>query len=155
MDQKFSDIVGYFEQLAARHCDIAAFCRFEVDELLEKTVNIPGFPALVLEGFDFDYGSSQPDNVLKERNGAFCLVDVCDGFDSSKRMEVLERNERIAEEILMKMVEDKRKRHPLLSSFEIASAKGGHYLNPAFRYAICRVSFSFKTKVREGLDVWK
>lgn len=155
MEQRCNELVRYFEDLAERHEEIVSFCRYELDELLDKTANISGFPALVLEGFDFDYGSSQPDNVLKERNGAFCVLDVCDGFDAEKRMQVLEHNERIAEDILLKMINDKRERHPLLAAFEISSAKGGHFLNPAFRYALCRVSFSFKTKVKENRAVWK
>lgn len=155
MEQRFSDLVNYFEGLAMQHRDIKSFCRYELDELLDKTVNISGFPAFVLEGFDFDYAGSRPDDVIKERTGAFCIVDLCDGFDAEKRMQILERNERIADEILLRMVADKRNRHPLLSAFEIASAKGGHYLNPAFRYALCRVSFSFKTKIKEDLSVWK
>lgn len=155
MQQSYNQIGDYFGELASRHKGIQTYCRYELDELLDMSISIPGFPALVLEGFDFDYGGSMTDNVLKNRNGAFCLVDKCDVTDARKRTDVLERLEIIGEQILMKMVDDKRKGNPLLTSFDIGSAEGVHFVNPAMGYVFCRINFSFKTKIAEDLSVWQ
>lgn len=155
MQQSYNQIGDYFGGLAIRHKGIQTYCRYELDELLDMSISIPGFPALVLEGFDFDYGGSVADNVLKNRNGAFCLVDKCDVTDARKRTDVLERLEIIGEQILMKMTDDKRKGNPLLTSFDIGSAEGVHFVNPAMGYVFCRINFSFKTKITEDLSVWQ
>lgn len=155
MQQRYSAIGDYFEKLATSHSGIKEFCRYELDELLDRTANISGFPALVLEGFDFDYAGSSPDNVVKSRNGAFCLVGKCDVANARERTETMERLEMIGEQILMKMVADKRNRNPLLTTFEIASAEGVHYANPMLGYVMCRISFSFRTKITEDLTVWQ
>ncbi|MEG0796414.1 MAG: hypothetical protein RR397_07945 [Odoribacter sp.] len=155
MDQKYTDIGNYFESLSQLHPGIKTFCRYELDELLDKDVSISDYPALILEGFDFNFSGSGADNILKSRNGAFCIVDVCDIFDPVKRTESLERAEIIAEQILLKMVKDKRDRVPLLTSFDISSAEGMHFVNPALGYIFCRISFSFKTKIKEDTAVWQ
>ena len=73
MQQNYTDIADYFEQLADKHKQIKTFCRYELDELLSKTASIKAFPCLVVEGFDFDFAGSSPDNILKNRHGAFQL----------------------------------------------------------------------------------
>lgn len=155
MQQKYNDIADYFSQLATKHKGIKTFCRYELDELLDRTASIEGFPSLVLEGFDFDYSGSTADNVLKNRNGAFCMVTTCDTLNARERTDSLEKMETIAEQILIKMVTDKKQRHPLLTGFEIASAEGVHFVNPALGYVLCRISFSFKTKTTEDLNLWQ
>ncbi len=155
MQQKYNDIADYFGSLSKKHKGIKTFCRYELDELLDRTVSIEGFPALVLEGFDFDYSGSVPDNVLKNRNGAFCIVGTCDTTNARQRTDKLEQLEIIAEQILIKMVTDKKNHHPLLTGFEIASAEGIHFVNPMLGYVFCRISFSFKTKITEDLTVWQ
>lgn len=155
MEQKYNDIGDYFALLAGKHKDVKVFCRYELDELLYQTVSIEAFPALVLEGFDFNYAGSQTDNVLKSRNGAFCVVAACDVADARLRTEMFEKLEIIGEQVLMKMVDDKRNRNPLLTGFEIASAEGGHFVNLALGYVFCRISFSFRTKITEDLTVWQ
>ena len=143
MQQNYTDIADYFEQLADKHKQIKTFCRYELDELL------------VVEGFDFDFAGSSPDNILKNRHGAFSIVDKCDIFNPAKRCETLERTEIIAGQILSKMVDDKRQRLPLMTSFEINSAEGLNFINPILGYAFCRISFTFKTKIGEDLTVWQ
>ena len=155
MQQNYTDIADYFEQLADKHKQIKTFCRYELDELLSKTASIKAFPCLVVEGFAFDFAGSSPDNILKNRHGAFSIVDKCDIFNPAKRCETLERTEIIAGQILSKMVDDKRQRLPLMTSFEINSAEGLNFINPILGYAFCRISFTFKTKIGEDLTVWQ
>ena len=40
MQQNYTDIADYFEQLADKHKQIKTFCRYELDELLSKTASI-------------------------------------------------------------------------------------------------------------------
>lgn len=155
MQQKYTDIENYFECLSREHLEIKTFCRYELEELLDKTCSIQGFPALILEGFDFDYSGSTPDNILKNRTGAFCIVNNCDVFNSKERTETCENNEIIAEQILMRMVSDKKKRLPLLTGFDITSAEGFHFVNPVLGYVFCRINFSFKTKITENTKIWE
>lgn len=155
MQQNYTDIADYFEQLSNRHKQIKTFCRYELDELLSKTASIKAFPCLVVEGFDFDFAGSSPDNILKNRHGAFSVVDKCDIFNPAKRCEALERTEIIAGQILVKMVDDKRQRLPLMTSFEINSAEGLNFINPLLGYVFCRITFTFKTKIEEDLTIWQ
>lgn len=64
MKQEYSDIANYFQDLAQKHKEIKEFKRYELDELLSNAM-FACYPALVLEGFDFDFSGSSPDNVLK------------------------------------------------------------------------------------------
>ena len=155
MEQKYNDIGNYFDDLAKRHKEIKEFTRFELDELLGQSINFQEYPVFVLEGFDFDYAGSSPGNIIKSRNGAFCIVDICDTKCASSRMEMMEKTEAIAQEFLMKMVEDKDNRHKLLTTFSIADAEGVHALNPQKGLVMCRITFSFKTKIREETGVWE
>lgn len=155
MHQNYNDIGNYFEDLAKRHKEIKAFTRFEFDDLLGQSINIQEYPAFGLEGFDFDYSGSTPDNIIKSRNGAFCIIDICDATSISSRMEAMEKTEAIAQQFLMKMIDDKRNRNPVLTTFSIAEAEGVHVLIPEQRLVACRITFSFKTKIREDTDVWE
>lgn len=155
MQQKYTDIQNYFERLTQEHKLIKTFCRYELEELLDKTCSIQNFPALVLEGFDFDYSGSTPDNILKNRTGAFCIVDKCDVFNSKERTETCQNNEIIAEHIVVRMFIDKQKRLSLLTGFDITSVEGVHFVNPVLGYVFCRINFSFKTKITEDTNIWE
>lgn len=155
MHQNYNDIGNYFADLANRHKEIKEFTRFELDELLGQSISFGEYPVFVLEGFDFDYAGSTPGNIIKSRNGAFCIIDICDTTSELSRMEVMEKTEAIAQQFLLKMEEDKCNRHPLLTTFSMADAVGEHALNPQKGLVMCRITFSFKTKIREDVSVWE
>jgi len=155
MQQNYNDIGNYFADLAKKHKEIKEFTRFELDELLGQSINFQEYPVFVLEGFDFDYAGSTPDNIIKSRNGGFLVIDTCDLTCPNSRMEVMEKVEAIAQQFLMKMTEDKCNRHPLLTTFSMADAVGEHALNPQKGLVMCRITFSFKTKIKEDVDVWE
>ena len=114
MNTKFSDVIQYFKMLASQHVSIAHssaekhFYRFEIDEVLSglKTIN---YPALILEGYRFSLIDKQSDNVLKERTGAFILLDhlkdICD-YDAMH--ELWDRLETICDDIIARIKSDKR-----------------------------------------------
>ena len=103
---KFSDLVIYFETLASEHKEIQHlpekkhFYRFELDEVLSGINNI-NYPALILEGYSISFKDNKSDNVLKTREGAFMLIDyVNDIGDYNKIHEVWDKLESIGDDIL-------------------------------------------------------
>lgn len=114
MNTKFSDVIQYFKMLAAQHESIrhsAAekhFYRFEIEEVLSglKTIN---YPALILEGYRFSLIDKQSDNVLKERTGAFILLDHLNSISDYDSMhELWDRLETICDDIIARIKSDKR-----------------------------------------------
>ena len=85
MQQNYTDIADYFEQLADKHKQIKTFCRYELDELLSKTASIKAFPCLVVEGFDFDFAGSSPDNILKNIISSFGFVTPSESLRTTSR----------------------------------------------------------------------
>lgn len=77
---KYADLVAYFEQLARSHKDIAHtdsdkhFFRFELEEMLTGMRSKINYPALVLEGYDFEFTDEKSDNVHKRLNCAFMIL---------------------------------------------------------------------------------
>lgn len=132
MAAKFSDLVNYFEQLAGQHIEIKHngidkhFYRFELDEVLTGLCSNLKYPALILEGYDFNYTESNSDNIRKKRSGAFILIDrVADRKDYNKIHEVWDAMEEIGDDILVKMKADKESRQvPVLRDFNINECEG-------------------------------
>ena len=154
MTQIYSDIADYFEELASKHKAIKEFERYELDELLSNAM-FTQYPALALEGFDFDFAGSMPDNILKNRSGAFCIVCPCDINNAEERTKALDNIESIGDQIIMKIAKDKRERHKLLTAFDLGSVEGLHFANPALGIVFCRYTFTLKTKVAEDITVWE
>jgi len=144
MTIKFSQLVTYFENLAAKHVDIGHtdtekhFFRMEIDEVLAG-INRTDVktPFLILEGYGFGYTDNKSDNLLKNRDGAFILLDhVKDITDYDALHDAWDRMEEIGEELIMKMKADKRNPlTPVIRDFNFDSVQGtliandmsGHY----------------------------
>ena len=113
---KFSALVAYFENLARMHKDIGHtdsekhFFRMEVDEVLAGINRTDvEYPFLILEGYGYDFTDSKSDNLLKNRRGAFMLLDhVSDPSDFDAIHDVWDHMEEIGDELLVKMKTDKR-----------------------------------------------
>ena len=113
---KFSQLISYFENLARLHKDIGHtdsekhFFRMEFDEVLNGISRTDvKYPFLILEGYSYDFTDDRSDNLLKNRRGAFMLIDhVCDQSDYDLVQRVWENMEEIGDELLMKMKKDKR-----------------------------------------------
>jgi len=70
-----------------------------------KTIN---YPAFILEGYRFSLIDKQSDNVLKERTGAFILLDhLSDVSDYDAMHELWDRLESICDDIIARVKADK------------------------------------------------
>ena len=114
MNTKFSDLISYFATLAAQHVDICHrenekhFYRFELEEVLTNLKNVH-YPALILEGYRYSLSDKQSDNVLKERSGAFCLIDhLKDVGDFDSMHQVWDNMESICDDLVARIRTDKR-----------------------------------------------
>jgi hypothetical protein len=129
---KFSQLVSYFENLARLHKDIGHtdsekhFFRMEVDEVLGGINRTDvKYPFLVLEGYSYDFTDSKSDNLLKNRRGAFILMDhVPDSSDYETIQQVWENMEEIGDELLVRMKADKRSPlAPAVRDFDFSSVE--------------------------------
>jgi hypothetical protein len=119
---KFSQLVYYFENLARLHKDIGHsdhekhFFRMEVDEVLAGINRTDvKYPFLILEGYSYDFTDNKSDNLLKNRRGAFMLIDhVSDSSDFGAIQTVWENMEEIGDELLVRIKADKR--NPLVAA---------------------------------------
>ncbi len=128
----FTQLVSYFENLARLHKDIGHsdnekhFFRMELDEVLAGINRTDvKHPFLILEGYGYDFTDNKSDNLLKNRRGAFMLIDhVSDSSDYDAIQKVWESMEEIGDELIMKMKADKR--NPLVSAirdFELSTVE--------------------------------
>jgi hypothetical protein len=113
---KLSQLVSYFENLARSHKDIGHsdlekhFFRMEVDEVLAGINRTDvQYPFLILEGYSYDFTDNKSDNLLKNRRGAFILMDhVSDPSDYQSIQQVWENMEEIGDQLLIRIKADKR-----------------------------------------------
>lgn len=160
MAAKFADLVTYFEKLATEHIEIGHtstkkhFFRFELDEVLAGLTSKLNYPALILEAYDFDFADSRSDNVMKQRNGAFILIDkVSDTGDFAKIHEVWDKMEEIGDDILIRMRRDKAARtEPVLRDFDIAQSSGMPLDVKTLGHYGIRFTFSLRCAVNNEVD---
>lgn len=126
----FTQLVSYFENLARLHVDIGHsdsekhFFRMEVDEVLGGINRTDvKFPFLILEGYGYDFTDNKSDNMLKNRRGAFMLIDhVSDKSDFEAIQTVWEKMEEIGDKLLVRMKADKRNPlAPAIRDFDFSS----------------------------------
>ena len=147
MKTKFADLVSYFEGLATNHQalmhreDEKHFFRFELEEFMTGMKSRIHYPALILEGYDFNFVDQFSDNVHKEIHTAFLLIDkVSDKGDFEAIHALWDRLEEIGDEITVRILHDKRERsHEVLSYFNIGNVSGApltdmNLIHYGFRY---------------------
>jgi hypothetical protein len=132
MTTKFSALVTYFENIARTHVDIGHsdhekhFFRMEVDEVLAGINRTDvKYPLLILEGYGYDFTDNKSDNLLKNRSGAFMLIDhVPDPTDFDAIHSVWDHMEEIGDEILVRMKTDKRNPlAPVIRDFQFSTSE--------------------------------
>mgnify|MGYP001765790163 CR=1 FL=1 len=157
----FSDLVTYFETLARQHKSIGHsdqekhFFRFEIEEVLAGINRTDSeYPMLVLEGYNFDYTDNKSDNILKNRNMAFDLLDVVkDITDYSEIHDVWNRMEAIGDDILARVKADKRNpQTPVVSDFSFASVQAIPIINETGNNAGIRYTFSLVSPAPADVD---
>jgi hypothetical protein len=127
---RFTQIVQYFESLARQHVGIQHtdtekhFYRFEIDEVLSGLGNI-NYPALILEAYAIGYTDNKSDNILKNRKGAFILLDtVPDRGDHDAIHAVWDELEEIGDDILARIRADKQNRNvSAVRNFDIGNTE--------------------------------
>jgi hypothetical protein len=163
MAAKFSDLVTYFETIAKEHVDIKHsktdphFYRFELDEVLGGMCNNLKYPALVMEGYDFNFSDSNSDNIRKSRSGAFWLIDyVKDKKDYDAIHAAWDRMEEIGTEILVRMRTDKASRAvEVLRDFNIGESEGIPMSVMTLGQHGIRFTFSLTSAVSSNINALK
>lgn len=157
----FTDLVTYFENIASRHVSIQHteaekhFFRFEIDELLGGiNCTDSDYPMLVLEGYNFDYSDNRSDNVLKNRRGAFVLLDVVpDITDYNQVHEVWAEMEAIGDDILAKIKADKyNDLTPVVRDFQFSTVQALPILNETGNNAGIRYTFALTSPAPADVD---
>lgn len=157
MAARFSDIVEYFEMLATKHVEIKHsasskhFYRFEIDEILTGLCSNIKYPALILEGYDFDYMENNSDNIRKKRSGAFIILGKVKDLKNFDEIHTLwDQCEEIGEDILVKMKHDKESGlYPVLRDFSIGDCGGIPISLSQYGQHGMRFSFSLDSAVSD------
>jgi hypothetical protein len=153
---KFSDLISYFENLARKHTDILHsdgekhFFRMEIDEVLEGINRTDvAYPMLILEGYSFDFTDNKSDNLLKNRQGAFILLDhISDNSDHNTIHQKWDELEEIATEILVKIKSDKiNPLTPVVRNFDFESVNVSLILNQIGNDVGVRITYTISSPV--------
>lgn len=128
---RFGAYIAYFERLAAEHKLIKHrpgekhFFRFEFDEVLSGLPYKINYPALILEGYSFEFVDNLSDNPVKKRNSAFILLDhVPDIGNYNDMHRIWDKLEEIGDDILARIYTEKRKPISPIRDFSITSVEG-------------------------------
>ncbi|MEA3378041.1 MAG: hypothetical protein U9Q69_00215 [Nanoarchaeota archaeon] len=164
MSVTFTDYTDYFENIAKNlkaisHTEAEKhFYKTELEELLIGLQNTINYPALVLEGYDISFTDHGSDNFLKDRDGAFSILKMCnDPNDASKIYAIYESCEIIVNNILNIIKYHKEKKtHAVVKDFEfssvevlpIANENGGYGMRCSFR-----LTSNYNTTL--NLNLWK
>ncbi len=160
MEATFNDLVDYFKSLAEKHVSIRHsalakhFYRFELDEVITGMCSSIKYPAMILEGYDFNYIESASDNILKRRSGAFIIIDHArDTKNFDEIHEIWERCEEIGNDILIKMRTDKESGlYPVLRDFNINESEGVPFPVISLGQFGVRFSFNMTSVVNNEVD---
>lgn len=157
----FTDLVTYFENIARRHVAIQHtdeekhFFRFEIDELLGGINRTDvQYPMLALEGYNFDYSDNRSDNILKNRRGAFVLMDkITDITDYDQIHEVWADMETIGDDILARIKADRRNTlTPVVRDFQFSSVQAVPIINENGNNAGIRYTFTIASPAPADVD---
>ncbi len=158
---RFSDLVSYFRDLASNHKSILHsdtekhFFRFEINEVLaglnRSDVN---YPLLILEGYNFDYTDNKSDNLLKNRHGAFILLDhISDPSDYDTIHLKWDTLEQIGDDILNKIKSDKyNPLTPVIRSFDFQNVEANLIMNEVGSTVGIRYTFTLAGTVQTDIN---
>ncbi len=162
MKSKFAELVNYFERLAACHVKIKHsdqekhFFRFEMEEMLTGMRSNVNYPAIILEGYDFNFIDGDSDNVHKKINCAFMIIGkVSDKGDFDAIHDLWDQLEEIGDEIIIRILSDKRERtENCLDYFHAKSVSGApladvNLIHYGFRYEF-QLSWAIANDINPG-----
>ncbi len=165
MKGKFKELVAYFERLAAGHASLVHtptekhFFRFELEEMLTGMRSEVNYPALVLEGYDFNFVDGESDNVHKRISCAFMIIGkVADKGDYDAIHSLWDSLEEIGDEVIIRILHDKRERKtPVLAYFSARSVTGSPLTDMNLIHFGFRYEFQLSWPVSNDInpEVWK
>ena len=162
MNIQFSELIAYFKTLATQHVAIGHtanekhFYRLELEEILTNHRDI-NYPSLILEGYRYSLSDKQSDNVMKERIGAFILIDhLHDDSDFDEMHELWDRLETICDDIIVRIKSDKR--NPAaraLRDFDLGSVQVSLITNEVLNNYGIRCTFTITSPFTTDVDAAK
>lgn len=161
MKNNFSDLIIYFENLARKHISIQHgghekhFFRFELDEVLNGINRTDvAYPMLILEGYSYDYTDNKSDNILKNRSGAFIVLDHCpDISDYENVHRIWDKLEAIADDIIAKIKADKHNPlTPVVRGFALQGVEGKLIANEIGNSIGIRITFTITSPVPSDVN---
>lgn len=139
------DYAAYMRTLAEKHRQLhhskgdKHFFRGELQEFFENLRSVVRFPCLVLESSEVEYTGIRP-NISKRRTTSFIIADTYDLVGDFGEMELkVSGCERIAEQILGRMIADKVKP---FSKIDPESITAEYLANTAQKYVGYRVTLT-------------
>lgn len=164
MSAKFSDLIAYFDNLARKHKGILHtdtkkhFFRMEIDEVLAGINRTDvAYRMLILEGFKYGFTDNKSDNLLKNREGGFILLDrISDMSDFDAIHIKWDELEVIGDDILMKIKADKRNPNtPVVRDFDFASVDASLIKNEIGKTVGIRYLFTISSPISNDVDLSK
>jgi hypothetical protein len=158
---KFSDLITYFENLARKHKSILHtdadkhFFRMEIDEVLAGINRTDvAYPMLILEGYGFGFTDNRSDNLLKNRQGAFILLDhLSDTSDHDLIHQKWDELEEIATDVIVKIKSDKRNPlTPVVRNFDYDNINASLLLNEIGNDVGIRVTYTITSPVETEVN---
>lgn len=138
------DYTSYMRQLAMSHTSIqhspteTHFFRGELQEFFQRLRSDVCFPCLIAEGCEVEYSGSK-DAPIKKRSTSFIIADRYDQQNDYADIQAqMSGCEKIAEEVLGRMLSDKG---APFEKIEFSSIEGAYLQNEVERYVGYRVSF--------------
>ena len=130
----------------------------EIDEVLaginRTDVN---YPMLILEGYSFEFTDNNSDNLLKNREGYFVLLDhISDISDMDAIHQKWDELEEIGTDILIKIKADKRSREvPVVQNFSFQSVNASLIRNQIGNDVGIRFGFTITSPIVNDVDLTK
>lgn len=127
----FNQYISYFEAIARNLIAIGHtnekkhFFRMEFDEVLVALPAKINWPALILESYDISFIDNKGDNILKQRNGAFMILDIVKNQQDFNAIHTAyDKCEVIVDDILSQIMLDKRSRsHAVVKDLDLAQVQ--------------------------------
>lgn len=135
MNTTLLDFITYLEGLAAAHVEIAhnaathpAFIKFYDADDIQGTVRhkVKHLPCVMVKDYDFSYRDNKSDNLHKVREIEFIVIDKLGRNVAAEDVyAVWNRTEEIGEEMVIRMVDDKRnRRNQAVINFDLNAVRG-------------------------------
>ena len=159
MKTRFTEIITYFRTLAAQHVAIGHsynekhFYRLELEEVLGSLKNI-NYPALILEGYRYSLTDNRSDNVLKDRAGAFMLIDhLHDRGDFDAMHQIWDNMEGICDDIIARIIADKRDSAiKAIRNFDLSTIQVSLIANETDQNYGIRCSYTISSSLSKDVD---